>query len=277
MTPPPEHGPDVGSLVTWLFVPGDRPERFAKAAGSGADAVILDLEDAVAPADKDHAREQVCRWLTDSGTGWVRVNAAPTTWHAADVTALTPCPGLLGLVVPKAEDPQQLAEIGSRLPARAGLVALVESALGVHRAVDLARCAAVDRLAFGSIDFAGDIGADGSWESLLHARSALVLASRVGGLAPPVDGVTTAIGDPQRLVADVAAARGLGFTGKLCIHPGQVEPVRDGFAPSADEVAWAGRVLAAVGDSEGAVAVDGAMVDRPVVERAKAILRRRPA
>lgn len=274
MTLPAQHGPDVGSIVTWLFVPGDRPDRFAKAASSGADAVVLDLEDAVAPAEKDQAREQVCRWLTHSGSGWVRVNAATTPWHAADVAALADCPGLLGLVVPKAEDPHVLSDLALRLPADTALVALVETALGVHRAVELASGAA-DRLAFGSIDFAGDIGADGSWDSLLHARSGLVLASRVGGVAPPVDGVTTAIGDPARLASDVAAARGLGFTGKLCIHPGQVEAVRAGFAPGADEVAWAERVLSAVGDAEGAVAVDGAMVDRPVVERARAILRRR--
>ena len=269
----------LGSAVTWLFVPGDRPERFAKAAAAGADAVILDLEDAVPPGHKDAARSHVLGWLGAGNRGWVRINGVGSSWYAADLVALAGAPGLAGFVVPKAEDPDALDELKSQLghgaaPA-AGVVALVESALGVHRALDLATCDAVDRLAFGSIDFAVDIGADGSWGSLLAARNALVLASRVAGIAAPVDGVTTALHDPDQLQADVATARSLGFTGKLCIHPSQLPTVRAGFAPSEQEVEWARRVLAAVGhlaDEAGAVAVDGAMVDAPVLARARRIL-----
>jgi citrate lyase subunit beta/citryl-CoA lyase len=137
--------------------------------------------------------------------------------------------------------------------------------------------AGVDRLAFGSIDFAEDVGSGGSWEASLLARSTLVLASRVAGIGAPVDGVTTALRDPERLADDVAAARGLGFAGKLCIHPDQVRPVQVGFAPTAQEVVWAERIVAAARDTRGAVAVDGAMVDRPVLARAERILdQRRP-
>ncbi len=262
--------PDV-SAVTWLFVPGDRPDRFATAAAAGADAVILDLEDAVAPRHKEAARDHVVRWLGGAGTGWVRINAAGTPWYADDLATLAGCDGLRGVVVPKAEDGADLGAVGAHLGIDVGVVALVESAVGVHRAAEIAASRGVDRLAFGSIDYALDIGADGTWDSLLLARSALVIASRLAGIDPPVDGVTTALHEPEILAADVGRARGLGFTGKLCIHPAQVEAVARGFAPSADEVAWARRITAAA-DGAGAVAVDGAMVDRPVLERARRIL-----
>jgi citrate lyase subunit beta/citryl-CoA lyase len=260
--------------VAWLFVPGDRPERFAKAVASGADAVVLDLEDAVTPAHKDAARDEIAGWLSGAGRGWVRINAAGTPWQAADVAALAGLPGLLGLVIPKSEDPQLLQDLTLRNGPAVGVLALVETALGVHRAVEIAS-AGVDRLAFGSIDFAEDVGSDGSWEALLLVRSTLVLASRVAGIAAPVDGVTTALRDPERLAYDVAAARGLGFAGKLCVHPDQVRPVQAGFAPTAQEVDWAERIVSAARDTRGAVAVDGAMVDRPVLARARRILDQR--
>jgi citrate lyase subunit beta / citryl-CoA lyase len=274
---PAPRDPGRAAAVAWLFVPGDRPERFTKAVASGADAVILDLEDAVAPSHKDAAREQIAGWLSGAGRGWVRINAAGTPWYGPDVAALAGVPGLLGLVVPKSEDPDVLRELARRNDPAVGILSLVESALGVHRAVEIASSGAVDRLAFGSIDFAEDVGADGSWEALLVARGTLVLASRIAGLTAPVDGVTTALRDPDRLAADVAAARRFGFAGKLCIHPDQVRPVQVGFAPTEQEVVWAERILAAAGDTRGAVAVDGAMVDRPVLARAQRILdQRRP-
>lgn len=131
--------------------------------------------------------------------------------------------------------------------------------------------------AFGSLDDAADVGVEHTWEALLHARSMVVLASRVGGCPGPVDGVTTALRDPETLERDVAAARALGFTGKLCIHPAQVDAVRQGFAPTQEEVAWARRVVAAVeAEPAGAVSVDGAMVDKPVLDRARRILHAMP-
>lgn len=265
----------VAGAVTWLFVPGDRPERFAKAAATGADAVILDLEDAVAVQAKDQARSLITAWLTHGDNrGWVRINAADTPWYDADLAALRSTRGLAGVVVPKAEDPAVLGTLRDRLGASIGVLALVETALGMYWAVELARAA--DRLAFGSIDYAVDLGAEHTPTALFHARSTLVLASRVAGIEGPVDGVTTALRDEELLAEDVAAARDLGFTGKLLIHPSQVASVARGFAPTPGEVDWALRVTAAVEPGgSGAVSLDGAMVDKPVVDRARRILDRR--
>lgn len=257
--------------VTWLFVPGSRSDRFDRAAGSGADEVILDLEDAVSPADKGDSREQVAAWLDGTGTGWVRVNGIGTSWHEEDVAALGRCPGLRGVVLPKAEEVAALTAVRELLPDGAGVVALVESALGLSRATELAACGAVDRLAFGSIDFALDIGALESDEALLLARSSLVLASRLGGLPPPVDGVTVSTTDGDAARSAAVRARGLGFGGKLCIHPRQLGPVAEGFRPTAEQLDWAKRVVEA---GEGVSVVDGQMVDRPVLARARAILAR---
>ena len=265
------------SRVTWLFVPGSRPDRFAKAVASDADEVICDLEDAVAPGEKEQARADVVAWLRDGGSAWARLNAVGTRWHDDDVAAVADCPGLRGLVVPKAESPAALAALAADVPRPDGLVALVESAVGVLRAADLAACPGVGRLAFGSIDFALDVDAAEDDDSLLLARSTLVLASRAGGLAAPLDGVTTALDDPAALAADARRARRLGFGGKLCLSPRQVPVVAAQFRPSDLEVDWARRVVAASDGGPGVVATDGEMVDRPVLERARRILAAGPA
>lgn len=260
------------SAATWLFVPGSRPDRFAKAAASGADEVICDLEDAVAPGEKEQARADVVAWLRGGGSAWVRLNAVGTRWHDDDVAALAECAGLRGLVVPKAESPSALAALAAEVPGPDRLVALVESAIGVLRAADLAACPGVGRLAFGSIDFALDVDATEDDDSLLLARSTLVLASRAGGRAAPLDGVTTALDDPEALAADARRARRLGFGGKLCVSPRQVPVVAAQFRPSDLEVDWARRVVAAADGGTGVVATAGEMVDRPVLERAQRIL-----
>jgi citrate lyase subunit beta/citryl-CoA lyase len=257
--------------VTWLFVPGSRRDRFDRAAGSGADEVILDLEDAVSPDDKAAAREGVASWLDGPGSGWVRINGAGTEWHGEDLAALSGCPGLRGVVVPKAEEPDSLTAIHDGLSPGVGLVALVESALGVSRATALARSGVVGRLAFGSIDFALDIGAEETDEALLLARCSLVLASRLGDLPPPLDGVTVTTTDVEAVHGAAVRARSLGFGGKLCIHPHQVETVAAGFRPTPAQLDWASRVVEA---GEGVHVVDGQMVDRPVLARARSILAR---
>lgn len=270
--------PDLGkaSGTTWLFVPGDRPDRFAKAVASGADQVVLDLEDAVAPADKDEARSAIAAWLSGGGAAWVRVNAADTPWHAQDLAVVRRSPGLRGVLVPKAEGVDALAAVAAELPT-AGLVALVETARGVQRAAEMADSGHVDRLALGSIDLALDLGAEEDDEPLLLARSMLVLASRAAGLEGPVDGVTTVTDDPATVTAAASRARALGFAGKLCVHPAQVPAVVAAFAPSDSEMAWALRVEAAASQhAGGAFALDGQMVDRPVLARARAVLARRP-
>lgn len=268
------------TAVTWLFVPGSRADRFARAAGSGADEVIVDLEDAVAPDAKEAARDQAASWLGGHGSGWVRINGAGTPWHESDLAAIGACVGLRGVVIPKAEDPASLGAVREALPASVPLLALVESALGVHLAPEIACSGVVDRLAFGTVDFALDIGAEESDEALLFARSALVVASRVGSLPPPVDGVTVSTTVESEARRAAVRAQGLGFGGKLCIHPRQVRPVAEGFQPTSAQVAWASRVLQATNAEEtgavdrGVICVDGRMVDRPVIARALAVLGR---
>jgi len=254
---------------SYLFVPADRPERFAKALAAGADAVIVDLEDAVAPQAKDRARAALADWLAQgAGQVVVRINGADTPWFADDV-ALVRSPHVQAVMVPKAERRDDLA----RIP-HACLLPLVETAAGIEALRDVARAPNVQRLVFGSIDLQADLGIAGDGEELLLFRSQLVLHSRLANLAPPVDGVCTAIDDAPALEAETRRARRLGFGAKLCIHPRQVDPVNRGFTPSAEEVAWAQRVLdAAAAAGGGAVAVDGKMVDKPVLLRAQALMQ----
>lgn len=258
----------------WLFVPGHRPERIDKALASGADRVIVDLEDAVAPEAKDEARAALAGWLASARAPVaVRLNAADTPWFEADL-ALLAMPAVAAVVLPKAEDPAVLARLAALRPGLA-LVPLVESALGLAQARALAAAPGVQRLAFGHIDFQVDMALRGATEDdLLPYRCELVLASRLARIAAPLDGVTVALDDAAVLQADVQRARRMGFGGKLCIHPRQVVAVQAGFRPGEDEVAWARRVLDAAAQAGGAaVALDGKMIDKPVMLRAEAILR----
>ena len=256
-----------------LFVPGNRPERIDKALGSGADRVIIDLEDAVAPQAKDEARAAVAHWLATSDSGHVvlRINSAETAWFEKDL-ALCSHARVAGVMVPKAEEVECLAAV-RRAGARS-LWPLIESAAGFGALGALAGAEAVERLAFGSIDFQLDMCMrDAHEEELLYFRSQLVLASRLARVAPPIDGVSTAIDDAILLQQDAQRARRLGFAGKLCIHPRQVPVVNASFDPSPEELAWAQRVLEAARHAGGAaVAVDGKMVDKPVILKAQGIV-----
>jgi len=258
---------------TLLFVPGNRPERFAKAAATAADLVIVDLEDAVPEENKAAARDAVAQWLSADGRAAVRVNGTKSVHYQQDVTGLAGLPGLQAVVVPMADDPAALAILHRRLGRGVEIVALIETALGVVRAVELASTPGVSRLAFGHLDFAMDIGSSIEDDAMLMARSTLVVASRAAGLPGPVDGVTTSLDDPAVSAADAARARDLGFAGKLCIHPTQVEAVNAAFSPTGDELAWARRIIEA-STAGGAIRVDGHMVDAPVILKAQAILAR---
>ncbi len=262
---------------TYLFVPGDRPERFAKALASGADAVVLDLEDAVAAGAKDAARAAVALALAaDASRLVVRINDASTPWHAADLAMLaaTRAPAVM---LPKSERTSEIAHVRAACPTIA-VLALVESARGVLEAVALASAPGVQRLVFGTIDFALDLDLSGDLAASLgldHAASQLALASRAAGIAPPVAGVTSSIDDEALLLADLARARAHGFTAKLCIHPKQIAPLHAALAPTTAELAWAERVLAAAQAAGGAaVQLDGRMVDKPVIERARRLVAR---
>jgi citrate lyase subunit beta/citryl-CoA lyase len=256
---------------SWLFVPGDRPERFDKALAAGADRVIVDLEDAVAPADKAAARDAVSRWVQASRPVALRINSAEADEFEDDL-ALCALPGIQAVVLPKAERLDALRRVAEAAP-QAALLPLVESARGYAAREALAAAPGVERLLFGSIDFQLDLGCQATEEELLPIRFGLVLASRLAGIAAPIDGVTPAIDDAQLLRQDAARARRLGFAGKLCIHPRQLAPVHEAFAPSEAELAWARRVVEAAAAADGAaVKVDGQMVDRPVLLRARALL-----
>ncbi|MEU6575253.1 CoA ester lyase [Streptomyces sp. NPDC046805] len=251
-----------------LFVPGHRPDRFAKAASAGADAVIIDLEDAVAARDKDLARDNVAAWLGAGNSAVVRINPPGTPWCDADleVAARYGAP----VMVPKSEDPAVLADLACRAAGECALIPLVETAAGVERAMEVCATPGAVRLAFGNADLSSQLGvAHDDHMALAYARSKLVSASAASGLCPPIDGVTTSVKDTDVLSADVLHARRLGFTGKLCIHPSQVATVRAHFAPTESEQRWARGVIEA---GASVTVVDGQMVDKPVLERARRIL-----
>jgi citrate lyase subunit beta/citryl-CoA lyase len=283
----------VADAVTWLFVPGHRADRFAKAAAAGADVVIFDLQDAVPAEQKAEARVAVAEALASGAlasgalasgalaagaTGCVRINPVTGADGQADLEALRgvlvgAAPGEFSVMLPLAESAADLDRIQAHLPGIA-VVALIESARGWAAARELSAHPVVTRLAFGNLDTAADLGCSPDSPTLDQVRMALVLESRLAGLAGPVDGVTTEFRDPRVAGADAGAAKRFGMAGKLCIHPAQLVPVAEAFAPTEAEIAWAREIesgLAAAGG--GAFAVDGAMVDAPVIARARRILR----
>ena len=256
-------------LRTLLFVPGNRPERFEKAAASGADAIIIDLEDAVPPDAKEAARSALRADFTSQPV-FVRINGSGTPWHREDLAAVEQRP-FAGIVIPKAELGPELEDACAFVKrSDNAIIALIETARGLANAREIAALPGLSRLAFGSVDYCADLGCAHTRDALLAARSELVLASRLAGKPAPIDGVTTTIDDVKMLTDDARYSRDLGFAGKLCIHPKQIGPVLNGFRPEPDEIAWARKVLAS---GDGAAAVDGSMVDEPVRIRARAILR----
>src|SRR3954462_1097695 len=259
---------------SYLFVPATDPHRVDKALASDAHAVVVDLEDAVAEDRKDDSRTLVRERLRASrprGAQLVRINGIDTAHARADLAALDGL-ALDGIVVPKAEpQPLQtlapagppvraLGETATRLrPAGPRVTALGEAAPGGRRACELASRQRVTRLMFGNVDLAAQLGVTPGSDAreLLYARSALVLDSVAAGVPGPIDGPCTAIGDDVELRAETAAAKALGFTAKICIHPSQLATVHGVFAPTEEELDWARRVVAAADGSRGAGAVDG--------------------
>lgn len=267
-----------------LFVPANRPERLPKALASGADLVIADWEDAVAPADKEGARNALAQAVAALAAPLrarmlVRINAAGTPWFAGDLQALAAlvAAGCAGAVIPKAEHVADIAEVARAAGPQAALLPLVENVAGLAALDAVAGAPQVLRLAFGHLDFQVDAGMSCAADEaeLLPVRLQFVLASRRAGLAPPIDGVTVDTRDEARLRHDAERARRLGFGGKLCIHPAQVAPLHASFDPSEAEVAQARRVRQALAQAGGGVCVlDGRMVDAPVLAQAEQVLRR---
>ncbi|MCQ8875340.1 CoA ester lyase [Mesorhizobium sp. LMG17149] len=259
--------------VAPLFVPGSRPERFAKADSGGADAVILDLEDAVAPGDKDRAREAVVAHAAALKSAVVvRINAAGTFWHQADIAAVRRLDGV-SVMLPKAERPEDIADMARHMARSVSVIALVESAVGLANLPDILAMPNVVAVAFGSVDFSLDLGCAHDRLILLAARNEIVWRSRAAGRAAPIDGVTTDLNSPEITEDDARHAMKMGFGGKMAIHPRQIEPIRNGFRPSDNDITWARDIIGAASSGEASL-VKGEMVDRPVVERARQVLRR---
>lgn len=258
---------------SWLFVPSTRPDRYTKAATSGADRVILDLEDAVAANEKSDARRQLTSTkIPQRVPAYVRVNSALTPWFEDDLAAAATLP-VRGILLPKADSAAHVEQAASRLPASFAIVPIIETAAGFWNVLDVARAERVERLVFGALDFSLETGmhdADGAFD---YVRSQIVLASKVAGIAPPVDSVSLSIDDPALIHREATRSRHFGFAGKLCIHPRQLQTTNEAFRPTIEEVEWAAEVLREVAarPSDAVFAFRGALVDRPVIERARQI------
>ncbi len=271
MTGPPHLlGTETDRLFFPLFVPAMRPDRIAKARTSGASCVIVDLEDAVAPDEKITARSTLASQFP-FGEGLpvcVRINPPGTAWFEDDLAMTLKC-GFAGVVLPKAENKTHTLELRRSLSPDTALFGLMETTRGIALVHELATI--FDRLFFGSLDFAADLGCAHTAPALAHARAEIVLASRVAGKPGPVDGVSPDTRDIERIREESALGAELGFKGKLLIHPAQLAPAKAGYRPREAELAWARRIVEA-GGSAGVTNVDGRMVDAPVVVRAERVL-----
>ena len=271
----------LGRRRSILFVPGSRPERFIKAVTSGADVVCLDLEDGVAPDAKERARESVVAWLGErqppvEGSEpelLVRVNDPRTEPGRLDLEALAPTPPD-GLMVPKVDGPEVLASLLESFHILA-LFPLIETAKGLQRVEELAHASLpLGGLIFGGMDMAVELGARFEWEPLLYARARIVHGAALAGVGA-VDVPWADLADHDGLAEEARRAVRMGFSGKLAIHPAQIEPIHRALRPEPDELERARRVVdAADGSSQGVQVVDGRMVDRPIVEAARRVLSR---
>ena len=283
-------------LRTLLFAPGNRPRMLQKVGQCGADAVILDLEDAVPISEKEATRQAVREAVgaIDTCPVYVRINPLVATTGfsqpigEADLAAVVR-PGLAGIILPKVESPDDLRRTDTLLqglevqhglaPGSLDVIPIIETALAVQRAYDIAASGTrVKRLAFGAGDFTRDIGVAWSRREIesQYARSALVVASRAAGLESPLDTVWVDLRDQRGLTHSARTAKQLGFQGKMAIHPSQVEPINTVFSPSAAEIAFAARVVDAFTQAEAdglaSIQLDGQFIDYPIVESAQRVL-----
>lgn len=267
---------------SFLFVPANRPERYAKALASGAGAVIIDLEDAVPPDAKVSARQQLAVGFESLTAGersrvLVRINASSTYWHEDDLQLMEQLARLelAGVVLPKVESAAEISQAAASVGKACAVLPMLESAAGLAALDTLAGSPQVLRLVFGNLDFQADLGmaCDADEVELQPVRLALVLASRRAGLVAPVDGVTPGTGDMAQVRADAGRSRRGGFGAKLCVHPAQVAVVNSALGPTAAELEWARRVVEnSLGAGGGVFSLDGRMVDAPVLRLAERTL-----
>jgi citrate lyase subunit beta/citryl-CoA lyase len=280
------------ALRSFLFAPGNHARRVEKALTLPADAVILDLEDAVAISEKPATRGLVVRALAQPRHGllYVRVNNYLTEWCYGDIVTVARA-GLDGIILPKVESADQLRSVDWLLRALErerglpeggiDLVPIIETALGMSNVGSIAgSCPRTKRLAFGAGDYTLDLGMIWSRDEaeLLPARSAVVMASRAAGIEPPFDTVWADLRDAEGFARSAACAAALGFQGKMCIHPDQIAVTNAAFSPSEQQLAWAKRVVAAFDEAEAAglasIQLDGQFIDYPIVQRAHQVIAR---
>jgi citrate lyase subunit beta/citryl-CoA lyase len=255
---------------SYLFAPGHNEKLLVKAFHAGADAVMLDLEDAVPPDAKDAARRLVAKVLVDH-PGWVRVNAARTDRCAADLDAMAD--DAHGIRIPKTESPEDVAWVVARAPGKP-IICAIETARGLLAAQEIAAAPGVRHLAMGGVDLQHDLRTSGGSLQTLHARSHLVIVSRAARIEPPIDSVYPRLDDEAGLRKQAEFARSLGFFGKSAIHPRQLAVLHEVFSPTENDIAWARQVLAAF-DAAGGAALrlpDGEFVDLPVAQQARRVL-----
>jgi len=263
----------IDHVIAPLFVPADRPERFGKACRAGADAVILDLEDAVSPDRKDAARGAVLSHGIDSLPVIIRINGVESDDFDADIGLLQDA-DFDAIMLAKVKSPDDILVLKRRIPGNYPVVALIESAAGVRALEKILTIDSVKRIAFGAFDFALDIGCQPVANALLFARSQLVLLSRVAGRPGPWDSPATEISDVEAIAESAADSAMMGFGGKLAIHPGQLSAIFNAFCPDDDTIDWARAVLETTRRAgSGAKTLHGQMIDKPLIERARRILQ----
>ena len=265
---------DIPIPVAPLFVPAHKPHLIEKAEKTSADALFLDLEDAVSIAEKPQARKEVISARSRKNI-WVRINDVRSDFFEDDIAALRQCDfaghNLKGILLPKLETPADIDKLLDKVGQKLPVIGFIETAKGL---ININECFAHEALLtviFGNLDFAFDIGSKPIREALLFARSTIIIAARHAGKAPPLDGVTPDFRDETQLLSDLEYAASLGFGGRLCIHPSQTAPTFKAFMPSEEEIAKAKAILKAAGDRLVAQ-LDGQMIDKPVIEQAKRTL-----
>jgi citrate lyase subunit beta/citryl-CoA lyase len=252
---------------SWLLYAATKPEGFDKALASGTDQLVLDVEDAVDPKAKPQALVDVIAWLEAGNKAWVRINDYTTPFWAADVAALKGVKNLQGVMLAKVEDASQVEATFDALGGETPVVALIESALGIEEARNIACARGTFRLAFGSGDYRRDTGTAADDMAMLYPRSRLVTASRIGHLPGPIDGPTITTSYSQLRVASEHTVV-LGLTGKLCVDPGQIPVINETICPTQADVTWARDFLADF-EARGRVIRDGS--DMPRLGRAEKI------
>ncbi|MDX3450454.1 CoA ester lyase [Streptomyces sp. ME02-8801-2C] len=264
--------------LTWLYVPGDRPEVVSKALSCGADVVVVDLEDAVAPDRKEYARTATAERLTDPQPVpvHVRINALDGPLASPDLQALAGLPGVSGLRLPKVTAPQDVVRVATRTPEARPLPplhALLETALGIEHAFAIATAhPALRGIALGEADLRADLGVRGD-AGLDWCRSRVVVAARAAGLAPPPQSVHPDTRDLDTLAASCAHGRALGFLGRAAIHPRQLPVIERAYLPTPEEIEEAEQIVKAAATDEGAQALpDGRFIDAAVVSAARRTL-----